>query len=53
MKARRGKLIVLNVSKKKLGRAYTSSLTAQLKPQEQKEANSHKKRRQQEIITQV
>ena len=46
----RGKLIALSASKKKLERAHTSSLTAQLKPLEQKKANIPKKRRQQEII---
>jgi hypothetical protein len=38
----RGKLIALSASKKKLERAYTSSLTAHLKALEQKEANTHK-----------
>ena len=46
----RGKLIALSASKKKLERAYTSSLTAHLKALEQKEANSPKRSRQQEII---
>ena len=46
----RGKLIVLSASKKKLGRAYTSSLTAHLKALELKEANSPKMSRRQEII---
>ena len=46
----RGKLIALNTSKKKLERAYTSSLTAHLKTLEQKEANSAKRSRRQEII---
>jgi hypothetical protein len=36
----RGKLISLSASKKKLERAYTSSLTAHLKALELKEANS-------------
>jgi hypothetical protein len=36
----REKLIALNASKKKLERAYTSSLTAHLKALEQKEANT-------------
>ena len=36
----KGKLIALSVSKKKLERAYTSSLTTHLKALEQKEANS-------------
>jgi hypothetical protein len=39
----------MSASKKKLERAYTSSLTA-LKTLEQKEANRHKRSRQQEII---
>ena len=38
----RGKLIALSASKKKLERAYTSSLTAHLKALEQKETNSPK-----------
>ena len=41
----RGKLIVLSASKKKLERAYTSSLTAHLETVEQKEANSPKRSR--------
>jgi hypothetical protein len=36
----RGKLIALNASKKKLERAYTSSLIAHLKALQQKEANT-------------
>jgi hypothetical protein len=40
----RGKLITLSDSKKKLERAYSSSLTAHLKALEQKEANSPKSR---------
>ena len=44
------KLIALSASKKKLERAHTSSLTTHLKALEQKEANSHKRSRQQEII---
>jgi hypothetical protein len=47
----RGKLIALSVSKKKLERAYTSSLIAHLKALEQKEANTPKRSRWQEIIT--
>ena len=39
----RGKLIVLSVAKKKLEKAYTSNLTANLKALEQKEANSPKR----------
>ena len=46
----RGKLIALSVSKKKLERAYSSSLTAHPKSLEQKESNSPKRSRQQEII---
>jgi hypothetical protein len=46
----RGKPIALIASKKKLERAYTSSLTAHLKALEQKEANSSKRSRLQEII---
>jgi hypothetical protein len=46
----RGKLIALSTSKKQLERSYTSSLTAYLKALEQKEANSPKRDRQQEII---
>ena len=46
----RRKIIALSVSKKKLERVYTSSLTAHLKTLEQKEAISPKRNRQQEII---
>ena len=46
----RGKLIALSASKKKLERAHTSILTAHLKALKQKEANSPKRSRQQEII---
>jgi hypothetical protein len=46
----RGKLIALSASTKKLERAHTSSLTAYLKALEQKEANSPKRSRRQEII---
>jgi hypothetical protein len=46
----RGKLIAQSASKEKLERAYTSSLTGQLKTLEQKEANSFKRSRRQEII---
>ena len=46
----RGKLIALSASKKKLERAYTSSLTAHLKALEEKEANTPKRSRWQEII---
>jgi hypothetical protein len=45
-----GKLIALSASKKKLRRDYTSSLTAHLKALEQKEANTPKRSRWQEII---
>jgi hypothetical protein len=48
--ALRGKLIALSASLKKLKRAYTSSLTALLKALEQREENSPKRSRQQEII---
>jgi hypothetical protein len=43
------KLIALSASKNKLERAYTSSLTAHLKAPEQKEKNSPKRSRWQEI----
>jgi hypothetical protein len=46
----RGELIALSASKKKLERAHTSILTTNLKALEQKEANSPKRSRQQEII---
>jgi hypothetical protein len=46
----RGKLIALSASKMKLERTYTSSVTAHLKALEQKETNSPKRSRQQEII---
>jgi heme oxygenase len=46
----RGILIALSASEKKLERAHTSSLTAHLKALEQKEANSPKRSRRQEII---
>jgi hypothetical protein len=46
----RGKRIALSASKKKLERAYTSSLTAHLKALEQKKANAPKRSRWQEII---
>ena len=46
----RGKLIALSASKKKLEIAHISSLTTHLKALEQKEANSPKRRRRQEII---
>jgi hypothetical protein len=46
----RGKLIALSASEKKIKRAHTSSLTTHLKALEQKEANSPKRSRRQEII---
>ena len=46
----KGNLIALIASKNKLERTYTRSLTAHLKALEQKEANSPKMSRQQEII---
>ena len=46
----RGNLIALSASKKKLERAYTNSLTAQMKTLVQKEANTHKRSGQKETI---
>jgi hypothetical protein len=46
----RGKLIALSASKTKLERAHTSSLTTHPKSLKQKEADSPKRSRQQEII---
>jgi hypothetical protein len=46
----RGKFTALSASKKKLERAYISSLTAHLKALEQKEANTPKRSRWQETI---
>jgi hypothetical protein len=46
----RGKLIALSVSKNKLEREYTSSLTAHLEALEPKEANSPKRSRRQKVI---
>jgi hypothetical protein len=46
----RGKFIALSAAKMKLERTHTSSLTAHLKALEQKEANSPKRSRWQEII---
>jgi alpha/beta superfamily hydrolase len=46
----RGKLIAMRAAKNKQERAYNSSLTAHIKALEQKEANSPKRSRQQEII---
>jgi hypothetical protein len=46
----RGKLIALSVSKKKVERVHTSSLTTHLKALELKEANSPNRSRSLEII---
>jgi hypothetical protein len=46
----RGKFIAISVFIRKLQRFYISNLTAHLKALEQKEANTPKKRRQQEIV---
>ena len=46
----KGKLIALSASKKKMERAYTSTLTAHLKALKQKEANTPKRSRWQKII---
>jgi hypothetical protein len=46
----KGKIMDLSASKKKLERAYTSSLIAHLKTLEEKEANTPKRSRQQEIF---
>ena len=46
----RGNLIALTASKKKLDKAHTNSLTTHLKSLEQKEANSPKRSRWEEII---
>ena len=46
----RGNHIVLSASKKKMERTYTSNLIEHLKALEQKEANTPKKSRQQEVI---
>ena len=45
----RGKLIALMASKEKLEKAYIRSLIAHLKALEDKEANTHKRSRRQEI----
>jgi hypothetical protein len=45
----RGKPIAMRASKKKLERAYTSSMTTHLNTLEQEEANSPKRSRWQEI----
>jgi hypothetical protein len=44
------KLIAMSVSKKKLEKAYNSSLRSHMKSVEQKEANLLKRSRQQKII---
>jgi hypothetical protein len=46
----RGKLIALSTSKKKMKRAYTTSLTAHLKALEQKETNTPKRSSSKEIV---
>jgi hypothetical protein len=46
----RGKLIALSASKKKPERAHTTCLTTHLKALAEKEANSHKRSRRQEIV---
>jgi DNA repair exonuclease SbcCD ATPase subunit len=46
----RRKLIALSASEKKLEKAYTSSFKTHLKALEQKEANTSKRSRQQEIL---
>jgi hypothetical protein len=46
----RGKFTALSALVKKLERSYTNNLTALLRALEQKEANTHKKRRLQEIV---
>jgi hypothetical protein len=46
----RGKFIALRALVKKQERSYINSLTAQLRALEQKEANSHKRNRRQEIV---
>ena len=46
----RGKFIALNALIKKLERSYTNNLTAHLRTLEQKEANSPKRSRRQEIV---
>jgi hypothetical protein len=46
----RGKLIALSAFKNKLERAYSSSFTAHLKALAEKEANTPKRSRWQEII---
>jgi hypothetical protein len=48
--AKRKKIIALNALVKKLERAYTINLTALLKALEEKEANTHKRHKKQEIV---
>ena len=49
MKVLRGKFIALSTLVKELGRSYTSNFTAHLRALEQKEANTPKRSRRQEI----
>jgi hypothetical protein len=49
----RGKLRALSAPKKKMERAYTSILAAHLTSLEQKEANTPKRSRSQEIISRL
>jgi hypothetical protein len=46
----RGKFITLSTLVKKLERSYTNNLTTHLRALEQKEANSPKRSRRQEIV---
>jgi hypothetical protein len=46
----RGKFIALSALVKKLERSYTSNLRAQLKALQQKEANTPKKSRREEVV---
>ena len=46
----RGKFIALSASKKRLERAHTSTRRTHIKAVEQKEENSPKRRKRQEII---
>jgi hypothetical protein len=46
----KGKFIALSALVKKLKRSYTSNLTAHLRDQEKKEANSPKRSRRHEIV---
>ena len=45
----KGKHMALSASKKKLGKVYTSNLIAHVKALKQKEGNTHKRSRSQEI----